>query len=130
VACRVVNKGIGGERTDQALKRLDAIIKLKPRLVTVMYGTNDSYVDAGKTSSRITVDEYRDNLQKIVQRLLVEGIEPVLMTEPRWAADAGVNGSGEHPTYRLSISLLTGLRPNHRGRNCATGQRMVAIRIR
>jgi lysophospholipase L1-like esterase len=101
VACRVVNKGIGGERTDQALKRLDAIIKLKPRLVTVMYGTNDSYVDAGKTSSRITVDEYRDNLHKIVQRLLVEGIEPVLMTEPRWAADAGVNGSGEHPNIRL-----------------------------
>ncbi len=101
VNCEVVNVGIGGERTDQALKRLDEIIKLKPRVVTVMYGTNDSYVDQGKTASRITVDEYSANLLEIVTRLLLAGIEPVLMTEPRWAVDAGPNGVGEHPNVRL-----------------------------
>ena len=99
--CQVVNVGIGGERTDQALKRLDEIIKLGPRLVTVMYGTNDSYVDQGQSDSRITVNEYQDNLERIVRRLLVEGIEPVLMTEPRWALDADLNGVGEHPNVRL-----------------------------
>ena len=31
----VVNVGIGGERTDQALKRLDALLKLKPKVVTI-----------------------------------------------------------------------------------------------
>lgn len=53
---RVVNVGIGGERTDQALKRLDEqVIALRPRFVLLMYGTNDSYIDQGKTASRISV---------------------------------------------------------------------------
>src|SRR5690242_17245831 len=38
----VANFGIGGERTDQALARLEQIIAARPRLVAVMYGTNDS----------------------------------------------------------------------------------------
>jgi len=131
VAARVVNVGIGGERTDQALKRLDQIINLlteinppaanpnspttestigaesgiaadmQPDIVTVMYGTNDSYVDKGHTTTRITVDEYRDNLQTIVVELLRRGILPVLMTEPRWSQDAAVNGVGENPNVRL-----------------------------
>jgi lysophospholipase L1-like esterase len=40
INAEVVNLGIGGERTDQALKRLDAVGELRPRVVTVMYGTN------------------------------------------------------------------------------------------
>lgn len=98
----VTNVGIGGERTDQALKRLNEIIALKPRIVTVMYGTNDSYVDQGKKKSRITVDEYRENLTRIVERLRKADITPVLMTEPRWGKTAGPNGVGEHPNLRLA----------------------------
>src|SRR6185437_765682 len=46
VAVEVINAGIGGERTDQALRRLEKdVIARKPNLVTIMYGTNDSYVD-------------------------------------------------------------------------------------
>ena len=53
VEARVTNVGIGGERTDGALARLEKdVLAKKPRLVTVMYGTNDSYVDKGKTDSR------------------------------------------------------------------------------
>src|SRR5207249_4230947 len=49
VKADVVNVGIGGERTDQALKRLAKdVIALKPAIVIVMYGTNDSYVDKGQ----------------------------------------------------------------------------------
>src|SRR3954470_14742088 len=45
----VINVGVGGERTDQALKRLEkAVLALKPAVVLVTYGTNDSYVDQGK----------------------------------------------------------------------------------
>ncbi|REK19405.1 MAG: hypothetical protein DWQ37_00985 [Planctomycetota bacterium] len=96
----VTNVGIGGERTDQALERLDDVIALRPRVVTVMYGTNDSYVDQGKTESRLTLEQFRANLRTIVERLLRAGIEPVLMTEPRWAK-AGKNGLGENPNGRL-----------------------------
>jgi lysophospholipase L1-like esterase len=97
----VTNVGIGGERTDQALKRLEKVIALKPGIVTVMYGTNDSYVDPGKKGSRITVEEYGENLTRIVKQLRKAGIEPVLMTEPRWGKTGGPNGVGEHPNLRL-----------------------------
>lgn len=100
-ATDVVNVGIGGERTDQALQRLDAeIVSKKPRIVTIMYGTNDSYVDLGKTQSRLSVDEYRANLVKIVESLQKAGIQPVLMTEPRWGRKAK-NGLDENPNDRL-----------------------------
>jgi lysophospholipase L1-like esterase len=97
----VINVGIGGERTDQALRRLNRVLSHKPDIVTVMYGTNDSYVDKGKTASRITVDEYRANLNQIVSQLLRRGIQPVLMTEPRWSDKAGQNGIGESPNVKL-----------------------------
>ncbi len=66
-----------------------------------MYGTNDSYVDQGKTTSRISVDDYRKNLNEIVARLLSRGIQPVLMTEPRWSDKASRNGIGENPNIKL-----------------------------
>lgn len=104
-SARVINVGIGGERTDQALKRLQNVIALQPDVVTVMYGTNDSYVDRGKTASRITLAQYRNNLNRIVAELLRRGILPVLMTGPRWADDALPNGLGENPNVRLEPYL-------------------------
>lgn len=130
ITARVVNMGIGGERTDQALKRLDQVVKvpnvphqptttqtpatedssavphIQPDIVTVMYGTNDSYVDQGKTTSRLTVEEYRANLQTIVVELLRRGIVPVLMTEPRWSEKAATNGLGENPNVRLEPFVI------------------------
>ena len=97
----VINVGIGGERTDQALQRFDRVLRHQPDIVTIMYGTNDSYVDQGKTASRISVDDYRKNLIEIVARLLGRGIQPVLMTEPRWSDQAGKNGIGENPNIKL-----------------------------
>lgn len=98
----VINHGIGGERTDQALARLSRDIQvLEPTLVTVMYGTNDSYVDKGQTESRLSKDVYVSNLQKIVSELRRTGIEVVLMTEPRWGDKAAPNGVGENPNLRL-----------------------------
>ena len=97
----VINVGIGGERTDQALQRFDRVLRHQPDIVTIMYGTNDSYVDKGKTASRISVDDYRKNLNEIVARLLRRGIQPVLMTEPRWSDKARKNGIEENPNIRL-----------------------------
>ncbi len=98
----VVNVGIGGERTDQALARLEKdVIAARPKFVTIMYGTNDSYVDVGAKESRLTVEQYRRNLQLLVTRLREAKITPILMTEPRWGDKAGPNGIGEHPNVKL-----------------------------
>ncbi len=97
----VTNVGIGGERTDQALKRLEKVIALKPQIVTIMYGTNDSYIDPGKDRSRISAEQYRNNLQLIVKQLRSAVIEPVLLTEPRLEKSAISQRSRRHPNQRL-----------------------------
>ncbi len=98
----VVNQGIGGERTDQALKRLQPdILARRPQIVVIMYGTNDSYVDQGQSTSRLTADQFEANLQAIVRELGQQQIKVVLMTEPRWGRAASKNGAGEHPNLRL-----------------------------
>lgn len=98
----VINIGIGGERTDQALQRLDKdVIDKKPGIVVIMYGTNDSYVDQGATDSRITAEQYGQNLQSLVEKLRAAKIKPILMTEPRWGDGAKANGVKEHPNVRL-----------------------------
>lgn len=103
----VLNVGIGGERTDGALSRLDGeVIGKKPDVVAIMYGTNDSYVDRGAGDCRLSVEQYTQNLEEIVRRLRRAGIRPILMTEPRWGRDAAPNGVGEHPNLRLEKYLL------------------------
>ncbi len=105
VKAEVINVGIGGERADQALNRLDkAVIALKPALVTIMYGTNDSYVDKGQKKPRISKDEYAKHIRDIVAKLKAAGIQAVLMTEPRWG-DGAKNGADEDPNIRLEDYL-------------------------
>ncbi len=99
----VKNVGIGGERTDQALKRLDRdVVSQQPQFVTIMYGTNDSWVDTGKTESRITAEAYEVNLREIVKRLQTAQIQPVLMTEPMFGEANPKNGAGEEANVRIT----------------------------
>lgn len=103
VNVEVQNAGIGGERTDQALLRLDkAVISQKPHLVTIMYGTNDGWVDKGKTESRLPLDKYEANLRELVARLKAAKIQPVLMTEPMFGEKNQKNGVGEDGNVRLA----------------------------
>jgi sialidase-1 len=101
-AVQVHNVGIGGERTDLALARLERdVLSQRPRFVTVMYGTNDSWVDSGKSASRLTEQQYESNLRELVRRLAAAEISVVLMTPPKFAEQNPRNGAGEDPNVRL-----------------------------
>ena len=98
----VINSGIGGERTDQALLRLEAELQThRPDFVTIMYGTNDCHVDQGATDSRLSLPKFRENLRRLIERIRSAGAEPILMTEPCYAAKSPANGLGEHGNVRL-----------------------------
>lgn len=106
---QVHNVGIGSERTDLALARLERdVISQRPHVVTVMYGTNDSWVDRGKSASRLTEAEYEANLREIVRRLRAAGIQPVLMTAPMFAEKNPRNGLDEDPNVRLRRYMAVG----------------------
>ena len=101
--CEVINVGVGGETAGQGLKRLEQdVVAKKPAIVTIMYGHNDSYVDPGKTESRISIPRFRADLSQLVQRLRESGITPILMTPPAYAEKSAPNGIGEHCNVKLA----------------------------
>ncbi|PAW68461.1 MAG: hypothetical protein B9S34_02380 [Opitutia bacterium Tous-C1TDCM] len=103
VRAAVHNVGIGSERTDLALARLERdVISQRPALVAVMYGANDSWVDTGQTASRLGEDAFGANLREIVRRLRAAGSQVVLMTGPKIGEKNRRNGLGEDPNLRLA----------------------------
>jgi len=95
----MIKKGISGETTSGALNRIERdVIREKPRCVTIMYGTNDAFIDnyANETGHlpRISIERYKKNLQAIIQKLKANNIKPILMTSiPMgrfWGSDVGI----------------------------------------
>jgi len=75
----IINKGIGGNNTNDLLKRIDAdVLSQSPDLVIMMVGTNDML----NTKKIISYDLYRSNYESIVQKLIDNKIKVVLMSSP------------------------------------------------
>ena len=84
----VINAGISGNTTIDALKRLDKdVLDHKPDLVTVMFGLNDMV--------RVPVADYQANLKTIIEKCRAVGAEVLLCTP-----NAVIETSGR-PTVRL-----------------------------
>lgn len=82
----VVNAGVGGENTRQALQRVTNVFSPHTRIdaVVLMYGLNDAaLVDPGPTDRvepRIPVKEYRENLVALIRETRRQGARPILCT--------------------------------------------------
>lgn len=77
----VANAGVGGHTTAAALRRLQRdVIARKPKVVVVLFGTNDSRLDAPKV--HVPVERYRANLHAIVDACRAIGARVVLCTLP------------------------------------------------
>ncbi len=99
IKVEMLRKGVSGETTRGALKRLEKdVIAQKPDVVTIMYGTNDAFIDVHKdekdTTPRISLENYEKNLNTIIRKLKEHDIKPVLMNSiPMgnfWVADVGI----------------------------------------
>lgn len=99
---RIINAGIGGERTDQALARLPRVLQThRPAVVTIMYGHNDSHIDRGKTTPRLPLEQYEANLRRLIAELRKAKVQPVLMTPPCYSRKARQGGVAENPNVQL-----------------------------
>lgn len=82
----VINAGVGGSNTGNqgkhALARIGTIRKHQADWVVVQFGINDCWVDSGKPDgpSRISVDDFRENLVEIIHTLRHDGSRVILMT--------------------------------------------------
>ena len=100
---QVINVGIGGERTDQALNRFEKdVAAKKPTIVTIMYGANDSYIDKGKDQPRLSKEQFEANLNKLLEHCKKAGIKPVLMTSNAYGRTPSKNGAGNNPNDLLA----------------------------
>jgi len=74
-----IGRGIGGQTTPQMVLRMMAdVIRLRPRLVHIMAGTNDVAGNTGK----MTVQQSCDNLQAMTELAQAHGIAVLLGAVP------------------------------------------------
>lgn len=78
----LINFGLPGEQSDWALDRIDLVINLNPDYVTIMYGTNDAWIDFGSEGPRVSPYDYGQNIKKIIKKLQNAGIQPIMMSPP------------------------------------------------
>lgn len=69
------NAGVAGNNSTQILARVSAVVALKPRVVTILAGTND-------LTQSVTFATWSANIKAIVAALRAAGIRPVLCTIP------------------------------------------------
>jgi lysophospholipase L1-like esterase len=85
----ILNKGIGGNTTKDAIARFQAdVLDQNPNLVILQFGCNDSAMDVWKdppiTEPRVSLSDYISNLQTMIRTLKDRGSQVILMTpEPR-----------------------------------------------
>ncbi len=93
VNATVINKGIGGNNTNDGIERFNYdVLGKNPDVVVIQFGINDSMVDVWKnppaTASRVPLSTYRANLTYMTQTLKNAGANVILMTPNpmRWSS--------------------------------------------
>lgn len=76
-----INAGVGGNSTRKGLRRLrEDVLAKHPNVVVILFGTNDSRVDAPKV--HVSVAEYRKNLQAMIKSCRMQNARVILCTLP------------------------------------------------
>jgi lysophospholipase L1-like esterase len=92
----VINAGIAGNTTADALKRLDAdVLRHHPDLVLVMFGVNDQEIPDGAAPGAYAVppQAFAANLDAIVTRIQATGARVVLLTNRPLVQGPGAPGA-------------------------------------
>lgn len=88
----IVNGGVSGNTSAQALERLPALLRQQPKLVIVGIGGNDFL-------RRYSEDETRGNIGKIIETVQKENIPVVLVGVPHISIGALFGRLSDHPMY-------------------------------
>lgn len=84
----LVNSGIGGHTSADALNRFDRDVASKdPDFVTIAFGTND-FVRLSGTKSQVSLEDFRTNMETIVDKVKALDAVPILFTAPYVREDA------------------------------------------
>lgn len=90
LALKVVNRGIGGDRTTELLTRWQAdALDLKPQVLSIKIGVNDVWRLRGEWNgqSYIPLDQYRQNYLRLLDQAKAAGIRQLVLMSPTTIAD-------------------------------------------
>lgn len=80
LGCQVVNAGVAGDRTSQALARIDKdVIAENPDLVIINLGMNDQAYNTSTKKNLTPIDQYEANYRTIIDKILATGSDIILV---------------------------------------------------
>ena len=103
---QIINGGVSGNTSAQALARLPALMRRQPQLVLVSIGGNDFL-------RKVPEADTRSYIRQIVQQIKAAGMPAVLVAVPYFTTGALFGRLSEHPMYEelaaeLNVPLLKG----------------------
>ena len=103
---KVINGGVSGDTSAQALARLPDLLVQKPKLVVVSIGGNDFLQRQPESGTR-------ENIRKMVADIRATGVPAVLVAIPHFTTGALLGVVSEHPLYaeladELDVPMLKG----------------------
>lgn len=104
---RVINGGVSGDTSGQALSRLPELLEPQPDLVIISIGGNDFL-------RKLPESETRANIGKIIEMVQAKNIDAVLVAIPYFTTGALLGSVSEHPLYedlakQYQLPLLEGV---------------------
>ena len=89
----IINGGISGDTSAQALSRLPALLQRKPKLVLISIGGNDFL-------RKLPEAETRNNIAETIESVQKENIPTVLVGVPHLSVGALFGHLSDHPLYQ------------------------------
>jgi len=106
IKASMVGAGVGGNKSDQMLARMDTdVVAQHPDWMTLSCGVNDVWFD-------LPLDQYRQNITKIVEKAQAENIKVVIMTATGIYEDPAGSKNQEMLPYNAFLRQLA------REKNC------------
>lgn len=97
---KVVNKGIGGQKAEDLVKRFDQdVIQLKPAVVTISIGINDVWHRLKAPHDEKVLAAYKKNVAKMVDQAQTAGIKVILLTPTVIGEDPKLEGNQRLMAY-------------------------------
>ena len=104
---QVINGGVSGNTSGQALARLPALLRENPKLVIISIGGNDFLQRQPESATR-------ENIGKMIEMVQAANIPVVLVAVPRPTVGALLGIPSDHPLYedlaeQYKVPLLKGV---------------------
>lgn len=97
IGAEVVNAGVGGDSTENAVARLETdVLDKKPEIALVCFGMNDQAEKISRSQPNIPLEKYVANMENIIEKIQKSGSDVVLICPHAPYAAEGYYKPGEY----------------------------------